>query len=81
MEVDLGTLPQWLTVVVAIVAVKFARRSILSQRDTARKRAAIDFFLKGTSKNGSSWNRVGDFRGRRADKPAHFVGIWHYGGS
>jgi hypothetical protein len=27
---------------------------------------------------GSSWNRVGDFRRRRADKPARSLGILHF---
>lgn len=43
---DLGTVPQWVTAGIAGGALVAAVISIISQRDTARKRAAIDFFLK-----------------------------------
>jgi hypothetical protein len=42
----LGTVPQWLTAVVAVGALGVALRSIESQREIARKRAAIDFFTR-----------------------------------
>ncbi|HEY1747827.1 MAG TPA: DUF4760 domain-containing protein [Xanthobacteraceae bacterium] len=41
-----GTVPQWLTVLIAFGAAVIAVISIRTQRDLARKRAAIDFFLK-----------------------------------
>jgi Domain of unknown function (DUF4760) len=44
--VDWGTLPQWLTAGIAGGALGAAVISITSQREIARKRAAIDFFLK-----------------------------------
>jgi len=42
----LGTLPQWLTALIAGGALLAACVSIKIQREIARKRAAIDFFLK-----------------------------------
>lgn len=42
----LGTLPQWLTALIAGGALSAAWISIRTQREIARKRAAIDFFLK-----------------------------------
>jgi hypothetical protein len=44
--VDVGSLPQWVTVVVAVFALGTAIVSISIQKGIARKRAAIDFFLK-----------------------------------
>jgi hypothetical protein len=44
--VDWGTVPQWLTAGIASGALVAAVISFTSQRETARKRAAIDFFLK-----------------------------------
>jgi hypothetical protein len=44
--VDWGTVPQWLTAIVAGGALFAAGVSIRSQREIARKRAATDFFLK-----------------------------------
>jgi Domain of unknown function (DUF4760) len=41
-----GTVPQWLTAIVALGALIAAGISIKSQREIARKRAATDFFLK-----------------------------------
>ena len=41
-----GAIPQWLTALTAIGALMVAYRSIESQREIARKRAAIDFFTK-----------------------------------
>jgi hypothetical protein len=43
---DWGTLPQWITSVVALSAACIALKSIGSQREIARKRAAMDFFAK-----------------------------------
>jgi Domain of unknown function (DUF4760) len=42
----LGTIPQWITAAVAFFALIAAFRSIESQREIARKRAAMDFFVK-----------------------------------
>lgn len=42
----LGTIPQWITAAVAFFALVAAYRSIESQREIARKRAAMDFFAK-----------------------------------
>jgi hypothetical protein len=44
--IDWGTVPQWITAGIAGGALGAAIISITSQRETARKRAAIDFFLK-----------------------------------
>jgi hypothetical protein len=44
--IDWGTVPQWLTAGIAGGALGAAVISITSQRETARKRAAVDFFLK-----------------------------------
>jgi hypothetical protein len=41
-----GTAPQWITAVVALGAAAIAVYSITVQRQIARKRATIDFFLK-----------------------------------
>lgn len=41
-----GTIPQWVTAAIALAAGIIAVYSILTQRDIARKRAAVDFFLK-----------------------------------
>jgi hypothetical protein len=41
-----GTAPQWLTVFIALSAAILAWHSIETQKATARKRAAIDFFIK-----------------------------------
>lgn len=46
MTVDGGTTPQWITALIAAGALYVGYRSIQSQREIARKRAAIDFFLK-----------------------------------
>jgi hypothetical protein len=43
---DWGTVPQWLTALIAGGALIAAAVSIRSQREIARKRAATDFFLK-----------------------------------
>jgi hypothetical protein len=43
---DWGTVPQWITAFVAVGALIAACVSIGSQRAIARKRAAIDFFIK-----------------------------------
>jgi hypothetical protein len=42
----LGTVPQWLTALIAGGALLAAYVSIKTQREIARKRAAVDFFLK-----------------------------------
>ncbi|HVO94561.1 MAG TPA: DUF4760 domain-containing protein [Terriglobales bacterium] len=42
----LGTLPQWITAVIAGGALSAAWVSIRTQREIARKRATVDFFLK-----------------------------------
>src|SRR6201999_4321920 len=44
--IDWGTVPQWLTALIAGGALIAASVSIGSQREIARKRAATDFFLK-----------------------------------
>ncbi|QHO76519.1 hypothetical protein ACH79_31770 [Bradyrhizobium sp. CCBAU 051011] len=44
--VDWGSAPQWMTAVIAGGALLVAYKSVQSQREIARKRAAIDFFLK-----------------------------------
>jgi hypothetical protein len=44
--VEVGSLPQWLTAIVATCALIAAFVSISTQKAIARKRAAIDFFLK-----------------------------------
>jgi hypothetical protein len=43
---DFGTLPQWITAVIATVGGGIATWSIISQRAIARRRAAFDVFLK-----------------------------------
>jgi hypothetical protein len=43
---DWGTVPQWITAIVAVFAVVVAATGIGIQWWLARKRAAIDFFLK-----------------------------------
>jgi hypothetical protein len=43
---DWGTVPQWLTALIALGALAAAIKSIGSQREIARKRAAMDFFIK-----------------------------------
>jgi hypothetical protein len=43
---DWGSVPQWITAIVAVVAVTVAAIGIAVQWWLARKRAAIDFFLK-----------------------------------
>jgi Domain of unknown function (DUF4760) len=45
-RMELGTLPQWVTAVIATVAGGIATWSIISQRAIARRRAAFDVFLK-----------------------------------
>jgi hypothetical protein len=42
----LGTIPQWVTALIAGGALFAAYKSIESQRELARKRAAMDFFVK-----------------------------------
>jgi hypothetical protein len=44
--VDWGSAPQWATALIAGGALLAAYKSIQSQREIARKRAATDFFLK-----------------------------------
>jgi hypothetical protein len=44
--VDFGSVPQWVTVLIAAGALITAIISISAQKKTARKRAATDFFLK-----------------------------------
>jgi hypothetical protein len=46
MTTDWGNVPQWITAGVAVSAVTVAAVGIAIQRSVARKRAAIDFFLK-----------------------------------
>lgn len=41
-----GTVPQWITAAIAGGALIVALQSIKSQREIARKRAAMDFFIK-----------------------------------
>lgn len=43
---DWGTVPQWVTVGVAVAAGSIAIWNIISQRAIARRRAAFDLFLK-----------------------------------
>jgi hypothetical protein len=43
---DFGSVPQWITAVIATLAFTAAAISILVQRATARRRAAFDLFLK-----------------------------------
>ena len=43
---DLGTLPQWITAGIAGAAGIIAICAIRTQRDIARKRAAVDVFIK-----------------------------------
>jgi len=43
---DWGSVPQWITAIVAVIAVAVAGTGIAVQWWLARKRAAIDFFLK-----------------------------------
>jgi hypothetical protein len=43
---DWGTVPQWITGAVALGAAGIALHSIETQREIARKRAAMDFFAK-----------------------------------
>jgi anti-sigma-K factor RskA len=45
-NIDWGSVPQWITAVVAVSAVFVAAIGIAVQRNVARKRAAIDFFIK-----------------------------------
>jgi hypothetical protein len=42
----LGSIPQWITAIVACGGAWFAYSSIQNQREIARKRAAMDFFAK-----------------------------------
>jgi Domain of unknown function (DUF4760) len=44
--IDWGSIPQWGTAVIAAGALYVGYRSIQSQREIARKRAAMDFFAK-----------------------------------
>ncbi|MHC2706361.1 hypothetical protein ACVMHZ_009548 [Bradyrhizobium liaoningense] len=46
MEMDYGSLPQWVTAGIASAAGIIALVNMYSQRTTARKRAAFDIFLK-----------------------------------
>jgi Domain of unknown function (DUF4760) len=46
MGLEVGNVAQWLTAAVAILALGIAAASVLTQREIARKRAAIDFFVK-----------------------------------
>ena len=46
MNMDLGSVPQWITAAIAAGALFAAYLSIQSQREIARKRAAMDFFAK-----------------------------------
>jgi hypothetical protein len=48
-----GTFPQWVTALVACVAAVIAIISIRTQRDLARKRAAIDIFFRTEMDAGS----------------------------
>jgi hypothetical protein len=43
---DVGSLPQWITAIVALFALFVAGTGIWFQRHIARQRAAIDFFIK-----------------------------------
>jgi Domain of unknown function (DUF4760) len=58
--IDWGTAPQWITAGIAGGALGAAVISIISQRGTARKRAAIDFFLK-TDLDGNMLQAHADF--------------------
>jgi Domain of unknown function (DUF4760) len=44
--IDWGSVPQWGTALIASGALYVGYKSILSQREIARKRAAMDFFAK-----------------------------------
>jgi hypothetical protein len=44
--IDVGSLPQWATFAIAVCALVTAIVSISTQKKIARKRAAIDYFLK-----------------------------------
>ena len=46
MALDFGSVPQWVTALIAATAGYLAFRSIQSQRSIARRRAAFDLFLK-----------------------------------
>jgi hypothetical protein len=46
MASDWGSVPQWITAIVAVVALAVAAGSIWWQRQVARQRAALDFFIK-----------------------------------
>jgi hypothetical protein len=46
MAVDWGSVPQWITAIVAVTAVGVAAIGIAVQKNVARKRAAVDFFIK-----------------------------------
>jgi hypothetical protein len=46
MALDFGSVPQWVTALIAGTAGYFAFQSIRSQRSIARRRAAFDLFLK-----------------------------------
>jgi hypothetical protein len=46
MALDYGSVPQWVTALIAATAGYLAFRSIQSQRSIARRRAAFDLFLK-----------------------------------
>jgi hypothetical protein len=46
MNVDWGNVPQWITAIVAVSAAGVAAVGITIQWRLARRRAAIDFFLK-----------------------------------
>jgi Domain of unknown function (DUF4760) len=47
-QVEWGSVPQWVTAAVALGAAVVAVLSIMVQRQIARKRATIDFFLKSS---------------------------------
>jgi hypothetical protein len=46
MNLDWGNVPQWITAVIAVCAAAVAAIGITVQWRLARRRAAIDFFLK-----------------------------------
>lgn len=46
MALDYGSIPQWVTAIIAATAGLLAFHSIQSQRSIARRRAAFDLFLK-----------------------------------
>jgi hypothetical protein len=48
MTLEWGTVPQWVTAAIALGAAVVAVVSIIVQRQIARKRATIDFFLKAS---------------------------------